>query len=110
MGWKVVYKVTFPNGKIYVGQDVTDDPRYMGSADRELIRGDFTREQLRDFTVRKQILWESETASAAELRAVENRYIVQLGANDPEIGYNRSPAFGKRQHRQIADEIAASGG
>ena len=28
-----------------------------------LIAQDFTREQRRDFTVRKQILWESETAT-----------------------------------------------
>ncbi len=38
-----------------------------GSADDALIAGDFTREQRRDFTPRREILWESETASDAEL-------------------------------------------
>jgi hypothetical protein len=28
----VVYKITYPNGKIYVGQDVTDSINYFGSA------------------------------------------------------------------------------
>jgi hypothetical protein len=29
---KVIYKITYPNGKIYVGQDVTDSINYFGSA------------------------------------------------------------------------------
>jgi hypothetical protein len=57
----VVYKVTYPNGKIYIGQDRTNSINYFGSANSELIAQDFTREQRRDFTIRKQILWESET-------------------------------------------------
>ena len=28
---KVVYKVTWPNGKIYIGSDLTDSIRYFGS-------------------------------------------------------------------------------
>jgi hypothetical protein len=57
---KVVYKVTFPNGKIYVGSDMTDDICYFGSADGERVARDFTREQGRDFTVRKEIVWERD--------------------------------------------------
>ena len=52
---KVIYKITYPNGKIYVGQDVTDSINYFGSADGELIEQDFTREQRRDFTIRKEM-------------------------------------------------------
>jgi hypothetical protein len=29
---KVVYKITYPNGKIYIGQDLTDSINYFGSA------------------------------------------------------------------------------
>jgi len=29
---KVVYKITYPNGKIYVGQDLTNSINYFGSA------------------------------------------------------------------------------
>jgi len=53
---KVIYKITYPNGKIYVGQDVTDSINYFGSASSGLIANDFTREQRRDFTIRKEIL------------------------------------------------------
>ena len=29
----VVYKIAYPNGKIYIGQDRTDSINYLGSAD-----------------------------------------------------------------------------
>jgi hypothetical protein len=60
---KVIYKITYPNGKVYVGKDLTDSINYFGSADGKRIEKDFAREHRRDFVIRKQILWESETAS-----------------------------------------------
>lgn len=91
--FKVIYKITYPNGKIYVGKDLTDSINYFGSANDDLIAHDFTREQRRDFTVRKEILWESAEASDAEVNAQETRFIRQFKANDPAIGYNRWPKF-----------------
>ena len=44
-----------------------------------------------DLTVRKEILWESETATDAEVRAMEIKLILETGANNPEIGYNLTP-------------------
>jgi hypothetical protein len=44
-------------------------------------------------TVRKQILWESETATDAEVRAMEIKLIRETGANDPAIGYNLTPRW-----------------
>jgi hypothetical protein len=41
--FKIVYKITYPNGKIYIGSDLTDSANYFGSASSELIRKDFTR-------------------------------------------------------------------
>ena len=90
---KVIYKITYPNGKIYVGQDLTDSINYFGSASSELISKDFTREQRRDFTVRKEILWESESASDSELSRKEVEFIQKLKSNDPAIGYNQWPKF-----------------
>ncbi len=29
---KVIYKITYPNGKIYIGKDLTDSINYFGSA------------------------------------------------------------------------------
>ena len=88
---KVIYKITYPNGKIYVGQDVTDSINYFGSASSKLIAMDFTREQRRDFTIRREILWESETATAEEVNAKEVEFIRLLRSNDPATGYNRRP-------------------
>lgn len=87
----VIYKITYPNGKIYVGQDRTDSINYFGSADSVLIAKDFTREQRRTFTVTKEILWESETATPAEVTRKEIEFILALRANDPTVGYNQNP-------------------
>ena len=82
-----------PNGKIYVGMDLTDSIGYFGSAEHSLVAADFTREARRDFTIRREILWESESASDAEVRAKELEFIRILGSNDPAVGYNRWPKF-----------------
>ena len=87
----VVYKITYPNGKIYVGQDRTDSINYFGSADSALIAKDFTREQRQRFTITREILWESETATPAELSQKELEFISALRSNDPAVGYNKSP-------------------
>jgi hypothetical protein len=87
--WKVIYKITYPNGKIYVGKDLTDSINYFGSANDELIARDFTREQRRDFTIRKEILFESE--DAAEVHRKEVEFIRLLDSNNPIRGYNRWP-------------------
>jgi hypothetical protein len=92
---KLIYKVTWPNGKIYVGSDLTDSISYFGSPDKRLIEADFlTREARRDMTVRREILWESETASDADVLKKERELIVALRANGPAIGYNKTPRLG----------------
>jgi hypothetical protein len=88
---KVIYKVTYPNGKIYIGKDLTDSINYFGSADSSLIAADFTAEQRQDFAVRREILWKSETATDAEVSRKEVEYIAAYRSNDPAIGYNRWP-------------------
>ena len=88
-----VYKITYPNGKIYVGQDLTDSANYFGSADSALIAADFTPDQLRDFTIRREILWYSKDAPRFEVTAKEIEYILALRSNDPAMGYNRWPKF-----------------
>jgi hypothetical protein len=90
---KVVYKVTYPNGKIYVGKDFKDGINYFGGACDAVIATDFIREQRRDFTIRREILWESGTATAAEANRKEIETIRSLHSNDPIIGYNRWPKF-----------------
>jgi hypothetical protein len=91
----VVYEITYPNGKIYVGQDVTDSINYFGSANSKIIEKDFPREQRRVFIVKKEILWESETATDNEVNEIETQFIYLLKSNDPKIGYNRRPSIKK---------------
>ena len=88
---KIIYKITYPNGKIYVGSDLTDSINYFGSADSSLIEKDFTREQRRDFAIRKEIIWESENATKNEVIKKEMEFIKLLKSNEPKIGYNQFP-------------------
>ncbi|MGP8064511.1 MAG: GIY-YIG nuclease family protein [Acidimicrobiales bacterium] len=90
--WKVIFKITYPNGMIYVGKDLTDTLTYFGSVNSQLIEQDFpTREERRVFAVKKEILWESDTASDTEANLKEVEFINALRSNDPAIGYNRWP-------------------
>lgn len=93
MGMKVIYKIIYPNGKIYIRKDLTDDINYFGSADSKLIEKDFTRDQIRNFPIRKEIIWESKTASDQEVNQKEIEFIKLFRSNDPIIGYNRRPKF-----------------
>lgn len=92
---KVIYKITWPNGKIYVGKDLTGSIAYFGSASSDLIAKDFANEQWRDITVRKEILWSSETASDREVNQKEVEYILSFRSNDPAVGYNQWPKLRK---------------
>jgi len=87
----VVYKITFPNGKIYVGKDeggLGHSLRYFGSWSDSLIEQDFSKAELEDLTLRKQILFESDDKQ--EIRRKESELIRFLGSNDPSIGYNQT--------------------
>jgi hypothetical protein len=90
---KVIYKITYPNGKIYIGKDLIGSVTYFGSVDFRLVQSDFTPQQSRDFTVRKEILWQSETATDQEVNAKEVEFIRSFRSNDPAVGYNRWPKF-----------------
>ena len=89
----VIYKITYPNGKIYIGSDMTDSINYFGSVDADSLARDFTREQRRKFTITREILWESETGTRGEVVRRENEFIREYGSNDPSVGYNRTPKF-----------------
>jgi hypothetical protein len=87
--------VTYPNGKIYVGMDLTRSLLYLGSPSAsQQITEDLDLDDHRfDLTLPKEILWESQTATDAEVRAMEAKLIRETGANNPAIGYNRLPRY-----------------
>jgi hypothetical protein len=91
----VVYRITYPNGKIYIGQDVTDSINYFGSASSELIARDFTKDQRKSFTITRDILWESEIATRSQVTQKEMELIRQYQSNNPDLGYNLTPPFRK---------------
>jgi len=90
---KVIYKITYPNGKIYIGKDLTNTLNYFGSANSNLIAADFTEEEMMDFTIRKQILWESYTDDIREVNKVEVELIREHQSNNPDVGYNLWPKY-----------------
>ncbi|MDF0607222.1 GIY-YIG nuclease family protein [Neisseriaceae bacterium TC5R-5] len=87
----VVYKLTFPNGKIYVGKDIGSTGhslRYFGSWDNKIVEHDFTKDELKDFSLRKEIIFESE--DKWEISQMEGVLIRLLKSNNPAIGYNQT--------------------
>jgi hypothetical protein len=90
---KIIYKITYPNGKIYIGKDLTDSINYFGSADDNLIAKDFVRAQRKVFTITREILWESDSASDQELNQKEIEFIHLFKSNNPATGYNQWPKF-----------------
>ena len=96
--WPVaqIYKITYPTGKIYVGSQPYLSHSYFGSPDRDLLNEDFLQlpdNVRKDYTCRKEILWEKENCSDQEMLAMENKLIVEHQANNPEKGYNRRPKY-----------------
>lgn len=91
---KQIYKITYPTGKIYIGKDSVGSYRYYGSPNMDIVNADFAQlpESIRkDYTIRKQILWESADCSEAKLSAKEVEFIREYQANNPSVGYNRWP-------------------
>ena len=93
---KQIYMITYPTGKIYIGKDSVGSHRYFGSPDMDIINNDFlnlSEEVRKDYTIRKQILWESEDCSEAVLSQKEVAFIREYQSNNQQIGYNRWPKF-----------------
>ena len=93
---KQIYKITYPTGKIYIGKDSIGSARYMGSPNLVLVNDDFKSlpdEQQQSYSVHKEILWQSESATEQELATKEVEFIRRYRSNNPSIGYNRWPTF-----------------
>ena len=83
----VVYKISFPNGKIYIGKDIGQGGhpiRYFETWNRALVEADFSKAEMQDSIIRKKILFESADKPKVGRREME--LIAGLGANDPNRG------------------------
>lgn len=92
---KVIYKITYPNGKIYIGKDLTNTLTYFGSVKSDYVAKDFTDEEKQDFTIRKEIIFESENVE--EINSIESKLILKYQSNNPEIGYNQWTKFKSKE-------------
>lgn len=81
----IIYKTTFPNGKIYIGQSTYNDPNYLGS-------GVICTNAFKKFgreNCKKEILRVCKTQK--ELDFFEKYYIKKFNSTDLSIGYNILP-------------------
>lgn len=90
---KQIYKITYPNNKVYIGKDLTGTLTYFGSVDSKSVELDFTEDQKKHFVIIKEILWESESAEDAEVNKKEVEFIRLYQSNNQNIGYNKWPKF-----------------
>ncbi len=93
MPW--IYKITYPNGKIYIGSDMTDNINYWGSPSSSYIRQDFSNDEIIDMTIRRELLFcaEKGKVTRSELIEKEMNYIRYYESNNPLKGYNKNPKF-----------------
>lgn len=88
-----VYKITFPNGKIYIGIDYSEQAcpwQYLGSSSNKQLQIDchHFRQQHKQWVIKQEILFESTTCTKAQLRQIEHEKILYYQATNPDIGYN----------------------
>ncbi len=94
----IVYKITFPNNKIYIGKDIGGTGHsfiYFGSWNSELVLNDFGDTELRNFTITKEILFESDDKNLVSKKEFE--YIKKYNSNNPAIGYNQTPKYSNKK-------------
>lgn len=96
--WGCVFKITFPNGKIYVGSDTATTARidffkYFGTPvkardEMHTEMGHFLTSN-EAYVVKKEILHSQENVKVSEILKIEQQFIKSLKATDSKIGYNR---------------------
>lgn len=96
--WGCVFKITFPNGKIYIGSDTARTARldffkYFGTplkARNEMLAemNEYTTGAVA-YVLKKEILHAKENVTVGEILQIEQQFIRALNTKDPSIGYNR---------------------
>tara|TARA_R110001599_G_scaffold299716_1_gene504767 strand:+ start:729 stop:1049 length:321 start_codon:yes stop_codon:yes gene_type:complete len=96
--WGCVFKITYPNQKIYVGSDTAKEAKadffkYFGTPVKA--KNDMLNDMAQflsgneSYVVKKDILFSSQNVKIGEVLRVEQEFIKSLNAKDPNIGYNR---------------------
>ncbi|APJ05162.1 hypothetical protein AXG55_10730 [Silvanigrella aquatica] len=92
-GYKIIYKITYPNKKIYIGSDFTDNFNYFGSVNEKFLRDDFSRDEIQKFKITKDIIFEEIDIDYFVLLIKEKEFIIKYESNNPLIGYNKKPKY-----------------
>lgn len=96
--WGCVFKVIFPNGKIYVGSDTamsarSDFFKYFGTpiSGKEDMLNDMESylAGVDPYILKKEILYSRENVKIGEILKKEQEYINSLDSKNPSTGYNR---------------------
>ena len=97
---KQIYKISYPTGKIDIGEDSVGSYRYFGRPNMELVNQDFMGlpENIRkDYTVRNKILLESNDATERELSKKEVEFIRKFDSKNTAKGYNQGLKFSPKE-------------
>lgn len=96
--WGCVFKITFPNNKIYIGSDTAKTARldffkYFGSpikAKNDMLRelGEYLTNTTA-YILKKEILYAKENVRVSDILQIEQQFIREFQAKKPDIGYNR---------------------
>ncbi len=101
---KIIYKITYPNWKIYIWKDLTNSINYFWSANRKLIEQDFNDEERKSFTITRDILWSSKNSLDKEVNEKEVEFIKKYSSNNPLIWYNQWPKFKETKYEKLLEE------
>ena len=88
-----VYKITYPNQKIYIGVDWGQKAvpwGYIGSPTNPQLKIDCDgyRKTYQSWQLKQEILFESWTCSKEEILNIEHEMILYYHATDSAVGYN----------------------
>lgn len=96
--WGCVFKITYPNEKIYIGSDTArtaqlDFFKYFGSpqaakADMLDDMGEYLSGS-KPYVIQKEILHVEQNVRVGDILQIEQQFIKSLNAKNPDIGYNR---------------------
>jgi predicted GIY-YIG superfamily endonuclease len=92
----IIYKYTFPDGKVYIGQTRNPEKRMRDHIDPKIgpVNTGFWEAYQRFGTYEYEVIREIESDNEDELIDLLNRwksgYIYQYKADNPEYGYNRT--------------------
>ena len=105
----IIYKYTFPDGKVYIGQTRNPEKRKREHIDPKIgpVNTGFWEAYQRFGTFEYEVLREIESDNEDELIDLLNRwesgYIYQYKADNPEYGYNRTSygSVGRKTNRLL---------